>query len=183
MEPKVIVLEGPDSGGKSTQAKMLLKYLLDKPTYVIHFSNISGITSEQSREYSYKLYNDAFVMMQEAYSNNRNLIFDRCHIGEYVYSPIYRDYSGDFIFEIENKFKNKNFFKNVYLFLFEDLIENLIKRDDGHSFSTEPDVKIRELKLFKEAFEKSHIHHKFIVNIFNSPKEEVNDFIVKALGI
>ena len=32
-----------------------------------------------------------------------NLIFNRSHLGETVYSPLYRGYSGDYVFDIEKK--------------------------------------------------------------------------------
>ena len=102
----ILLFEGPDNVGKSTQIKLLLKYFTDKPTYVIHFSGIPGISPEMARQYSEKLYNDMFYMINESHTNNRHLIFDRSHIGEAVYAPIFRNYSGDFVFDIEKTYSS-----------------------------------------------------------------------------
>ena len=36
---------------------------------------------------------------------NANIICNRAHLGECVYAPIYRGYWGEYVFDIENKFK------------------------------------------------------------------------------
>lgn len=178
-------MEGVDNVGKSTQIKLLLKYLLDAPTYVIHFSNIAGITSEQSRYYSDKMYRDTFNMLNLLDTDNlyRNIIFDRCWIGEYVYSPLYRNYSGDYIFNIEKQFEHTSIFDKITLFVFVDDPENIIKRDDGKSFSIALEEKQKELDLFKEAFHHSFIHHKYLININNKSIYQVHSEIKLRLGI
>lgn len=183
MIKRIICLEGPDRVGKSTQLKLLLKYLLDEPTYVIHFSGISGITSEQSRQYSYKMYIDTFNMLNILNEDSlyRNIIFDRCWIGEYVYSPLYRNYSGEYIFDIEKKFEHTGILEKITLFTLVDEPESLIKREDGHSFSIELENKKREIELFKEAHKKSIIKRKFFMNIHDLRIEDVHRLIKEIL--
>lgn len=171
----IIMMEGPDNVGKSTQIKMLLKYLIDKPTYVIHFSGISGITSNESRKYSELMYDDMFNIIKEANNNDRNLIFDRSHIGEFVYSPLYRNYSGEYIFDIEKKYLD--IIKNVYLFTFIDNPVNLLKREDGNSFTIDVHKKEQEIDLFKEAYRKTNIKHKYIVDVSEQSIDSVHMFV------
>ena len=109
------------------------------------------------------------------------LICDRAHLGECVYSPIYRDYSGDFVFEEEKNFIWQDNLKRIKLILFTDDAENVIKRDDGLSFSIDLDTKKKEIELFDKAFEKSILNKKrielkgrYAEQIWN---EEVKTFI------
>lgn len=96
-------------------------------------------------------------------------IVDRSHIGEMVYSPLYRNYSGDYVLDIEKQYNTDNF----YLIVLTDRAENLISRDDGLSHSTDIDKKNEELELFREAFQKSNIKNKYMMNIEGHNENEV----------
>lgn len=176
---KVIIFEGLDRVGKTSQIKLLLKYLLDNPTYVIHFSGIPGIEPATSRKYSEIMYDDMFNLIRDANDNNRNLIFDRSHLGEYVYSPIYRKYSGEFIFDIEKK--HVDVIKNVHLFVLIDTPANLLEREDGNSFTLDINKKQHEIDLFKEAFDKTNIRHKYLIDINKQSINTVHTFIRNIL--
>ena len=39
----------------------------------------------------------------EVLNSDCDFIFDRGHLGEYVYSDLYRDYNGDYVFDLEDK--------------------------------------------------------------------------------
>lgn len=86
-----------------------------------------------------------------------------------MYSPLYRNYSGDYVLDIENKYNTDNF----YLIVLTDTAENLISRDDGLSHSIDLDKKNEELKLFREAFKKSNIQNKYMMNIEGHNENEV----------
>lgn len=96
-------------------------------------------------------------------------IVDRSHIGEMVYSPLYRNYSGDYVLDIEKQYNTDNF----YLIVLTDRAKNLISRDDGLSHSTDIDKKNEELELFREAFQKSNIKNKYMMNIEGHNENEV----------
>ena len=53
------------------------------------------------------MYDDMFKLMINSKDKDINLIFNRSHLGETVYSPLYRGYSGDYIFDIEKKYTKK----------------------------------------------------------------------------
>jgi thymidylate kinase len=177
----ILLFEGPDNVGKSTQIKKILKYFIDKPTFVIHFSGIPGISPDTSRLYSEIMYNDMFKLMSQSHENNRNLIFDRSHIGEAVYAPIFRNYSGDFVFDIERSYQFTDVFQTIKLFIFVDEPENLINREDGNSFSVDPGIKQQEIDLFKEAYRKSLIPKKYFININGKSIDTVHLIIQQTL--
>lgn len=103
-----------------------------------------------------------------------SIIVDRSHIGEMVYSPIYRNYSGDYVLDIESEYNTDNFF----LIVLTDRAENLISRDDGLSHSTDLDKKNEELKLFRESFKKSKIQNKYMMDIDGHTENEVLDKVL-----
>jgi len=140
----VYIFEGLDRTGKGTQIQNLKRYLEEKGQlcHVVHYSNIKGDSIEiRSKQY----YQEMFGLIKFATYNNINLILDRAHGGETVYSPIYRNYSGDYVFEIESGFGNR-VLQNIRLFVFIDKPENLINREDGESFTIELEKKQDEIK-------------------------------------
>jgi thymidylate kinase len=133
-----------------------------------------------------KQYLQGFEMMKFAYHNNINLIFDRFHIGEYVYSPIYRNYSGEFIFEIEKQFKFEKFFGNIFLTVMVDEAKSVSKREDGLSFSGKDiDLKISEKRRFTIGFTKSNIINKQLINCsnYNCNINDVVEAVKKGLNL
>lgn len=168
-----IIFEGLDNTGKDTQIKLIHKYLIDKPTHVLHYSAIKNISSQQSRKYCEKLYVDVFKLMNDSI-NKRHLIFNRSWLGEYVYSPLYRNYSGEYVFKIEERFKDTYYFERINLIIFIDTAENLITRDDGQSHSIDVEMKNKEIKMFREVYYKTNIQNKIIININNKSIEDVH---------
>lgn len=181
---KFIIYEGVDNSGKDTQIKLLLSKLIEKPTQVLHYSAIPGLTKQECKKYSKKLYNDLFKFMKYSYSGEkRNIICNRAHLGEFVYAPLYRKYKGDYIFKIEERYAKYDFWNSVYLITFIDTPENLIKRDDGNSFSTDIKMKQKEIDLFREATNSSLIKNKLLINIDGKSIEQVNQEILAFLGL
>ena len=63
-----------------------------------------------------KQFRDMFKLINYAAGeDSMALICDRAHLGECVYSPIYRDYSGDFVFEEEKNFIWQDNLKRIKL--------------------------------------------------------------------
>lgn len=170
---KKIIIEGPDNCGKSTQISNIIEYFNNTPFIKANFSNIKSLkTAEEVQKYSKKLYSYMFEI-------DVPIICDRGHFGEYVYGKIYREYEGDYIFDLEHEYYlDQN--EETILILFVDSAENLISRDDGLSFSTDIEVKNLEIKRFKEAFNKSCIKHKALINVNEMSIKQTFD-IIKAI--
>ena len=163
----VTVVEGIDNSGKGTQIQKIKEEFEKRgiSVHILHYSNIKtfGNDNKKIREASYKQFRDMFKLINYAAGeDSMALICDRAHLGECVYSPIYRDYSGDFVFEEEKNFIWQDNLKRIKLILFTDDAENVIKRDDGLSFSIDLDTKKKEIELFNKAFEKSILNKKRI---------------------
>lgn len=179
---KFIIIEGPDRVGKDTQSKLLqLKLIKERlPIHMFHYSGVKGIPKEKIKEYSELMYTDMFKIMKEAYKAERSLIFNRSHIGEYIYSPMYRDYDGSYIFDIEKKFIDEEFWIHIFLIVLVDEPQNLIDRDDGDSFSISLDKKKEEIDRFTGAIRKSKIKFKKLINIKGMSIDDVHREICLA---
>lgn len=181
-----ILLEGTDRVGKSSQAQAILNYFASrgKVVQMLHYGAIKSLTPSESESYSGKLYTDMFLMAKDASKTSRVLVFDRSHLGEYVYAPMYRNYDGSYIFDIEEKFKKDNpeAFDTVYLLTFIDDAESIIKRDDGLSFTTNLDKKQKEIDAFVEATNKSHLNHKKIINIKGKSIDDVSKEVIEFIS-
>lgn len=167
----VTIICGTDALGKDTQIQKIKDESERRgiSAHILHYSNIKvfGNDNKKIREASYKQFRDMFKLINFAASeDSMNLILNRAHLGECVYSPLYRNYNGDFVFEEEKTFIWQDNLKRIKLILFTDDVEAIIKRDkernDGLSFSLDPEMKKKELDLFDKAFEKSILNKKRI---------------------
>lgn len=172
----ILIVEGPDNIGKDTFIKNFISSNLHKIWQVLHYSNLK-ISNERSISYSTSLYSDAFDLMLDNQDNlKRGLIFNRCHLGESVYSPLYRKYNGDYIFDIERRYTDK-LNKVVLLLLYTSDPESIFKRDDGKSFYTDAESLKWENDEFRNAYSKSSIKNKMQLDVANkTPEQILEDF-------
>lgn len=161
-----ILIEGVDCVGKDTQIRFLETEFekLGKVVHIIHYSNIKLENNENIEIASKLRYREMFNLLNK--SDDLNIfIFNRSHLGEMIYGPIYRNYSGNYVLDFEKDFM-KNEHQDTKLILFTDDAEAIIKRDkernDGQSFSLDPEIKKKEIELFDNAFEKSILNKKRI---------------------
>lgn len=175
-----IIYEGIDNIGKSTQIELMKTFLTNstnKSTHVLHYSYFKGLNNCDHYKYSVRLYDDMLNAVDKI--NDINIIFDRSHIGEVVYSPMYRNYSGEYVYELENKYD----LSNLYLVtLITSDIESIINRDDNNSLSKNSIDLIRdEINNFVKATNKSNIKNKLILDVsnlsINNIFEKIKDFI------
>jgi thymidylate kinase len=171
MSSKIYIFEGPDRTGKSTQIKKIYKYLSDsvepyRPTFILH---CSAIIKKKNAEL---FYSDLFKRtLSQGLGDNINFILDRSWIGEYIYSPLYRGYEGSYVFSLENSYPQT--IKNCCLFMFKDSVMNLISRDDGESFSNSMINRQIESEMFENAFFKTNIKDKHLIDIQNKSIDDV----------
>ena len=183
-----IIVCGADALGKSTQIALIEKEFekLAAAVHIIHYSNIKLDTNDAIKVASQIRYREMFKLMSVVPDNNV-LIFDRAHLGETVYSPIYRNYNGDFVFDFEKDYVKREH-PETKLIVFTDTPEAVIERDkkrgDGLSFSLDIDKKKQELEAFERAYEMSSLNKKLIHLNGRSPEEiweqDVKPFIFGA---
>lgn len=188
----IVIGEGPDRCGKGTQLFRLQQRLARKgsPVHYLHYSAFK-LERDACIEYSEKVYEGAFKLINAAVANRQTLIFDRFTGGEWVYGHIYRNYEADYIYELENKYvvSSDDVLKRTYLIVFTDRAENLIARDDGLSFTSglgwDVAVQKKELELqrFYGFFERSQIKNKLYLPITGLNADQVEERIVNFLGI
>ena len=173
---KFIIIEGPDNTGKDTQIRQIMKNFPSDVFHMFHYFNLPFKDDlKKHKEYSIQMYEEMFTIMKHA-PKEINYIFNRAHLGETVYSPLYRGYLGDYVFEIENRYTE---FLRQELFLIT-LVNDptlILKRDDGKSFyKSEEDVK-GEIDGFARAHRKSSIKNKLLIDIGKMGIEEVGNVI------
>ncbi len=184
-----IIICGADALGKSTQIALIEKEWekRNKAVHIIHYSNIKLDTNEEIKLASQTRYREMFRLMSVV-PNENVLIFDRAHLGETVYSPMYRNYNGDFVFDYEKDYVSHKH-PVTKLIVFTDTPEAVIERDkkrgDGLSFSLDIEKKREEIAAFERAYEMSSLDKKLIHLNGRTPEqiweEDVWPFIFGAL--
>ena len=147
-----ILIDGIDRTGKSSLIEAIMQhygYFLK-----IHYSKPSQLQCyDNSLEtYQKSLFGNMFNMLK---TKDLKLVFDRSHLGETIYAPLYRKYSGDYVFDMENELRNDipyTIDSDVMLVLLYTTDFSILK-DDGLSFDF--NRKEEEQAIFLEAFNKS----------------------------
>jgi len=178
---KFIIIEGTDNVGKDTQQNLIIEKMND---YVFHKFHYSSLPFKDDKEmhatYSKKMYDDMFKVMINCKDKDINFIFNRSHLGETVYSPLYRGYSGDYVLDIEKKY-TKALREDLYLITLTNDPHTILKRDDGKSFyGNEEEVKA-EVDGFRRAHRLSTIKNKLHVNVGTMSAIEVSNIIIDFL--
>lgn len=194
MYHKKYLIEGIDRLGKST----LVNGILNAEGYnlVIHYDkpmDLEYYHSEHQDGYSY--YNPNTTANERKYSFMKDLnrtmfrmiqnadipiIFDRAHLGESVYAPLYRDYDGDYVFQLEKEYNTDS--ARLILLISSNL--DMIT-DDGLSFN--PENKLLEQQRFLRAFSLSQIKDKIIIDVhngkggFKSHKQILSEALEKSM--
>jgi len=170
-----IIFEGLDRVGKSSLTE---KIKLDfKRGFITTHSSFTKGTDKYWPNMAKEEYSNLF----ELFNSNINVICDRCHGGETVYGEIYRGYSGDYVYELESKY-NLDKIDDLYLIVLIDNANNVIRRDDGESFTTKISKKNIEIEKFKIFYNRSIIKNKVLININNKSISKVHKIIKKELN-
>ena len=178
---KFIIIEGTDNTGKDTQQNIIIEKVNNLVFQKLHYSSLPFKDDKEKHiSYSQKMYDDMFKLMIASKDKDINLIFNRSHLGESVYSPLYREYSGDYVFDIEKKYV-KQLRKELYLITLTNDPHTILKRDDGLSFyGNEEEVKA-EVDGFNRAHRLSKIKNKLKIHLGTMGAEEVSNIIIDFL--
>jgi len=184
---KFIIIEGTDNVGKDTQQNLIIEKMNEYVFHKLHYSSLPfKDDKEKHATYSKELYESMFLLMMKSKLAHQkgdtdiNLIFNRSHLGETVYSPLYRGYSGDYVFDIEKKY-TKALRENLYLITLTNNPHTILKRDDGKSFyGNEEEVKA-EVDGFMRAHKLSTIKNKLHIDVGTMSAIEVCNIIIDFL--
>jgi thymidylate kinase len=184
----IIIVEGQDRVGKTTQIELLRNsYVHSSP--VVKYSKIKPKykhNPEHIFEKSKLLYEEMFNMIFDSAADERDLILDRAHLGEYVYSKRYRSYSGKYVFDLEKQFVNDVdlWVDNIYLIiLINSDLEELYKRDDCLSHSNAIEAMATDKIRFMKAYKKSTIPNKCIIDCNGLTSDVVHKKILEFLKL
>ena len=189
---KLLIIEGPDRCGKNTLIKNLTS---QAENFVVrHFGSVKGETDMEKRNFQFQFFKKEFELaslrsrfeMPDKERYPRDIwIWNRAHLGEFVYGKMYRDTNPEeWVMKMESMFA-MDIDPSVHLLLLTADPEFLCKRDDGLSFTAEVDKKAKEIESFKHAFNLSKIMNKKILNVSNGENyldaaiilDEVNKFL------
>jgi hypothetical protein len=184
--PRRFLVEGIDRVGKNH----LISGILDTLGYhqVIHYEKPKqlGFYIRNEQENALKSYQEdsfrtMFTILRDA--TDARIICNRAHLGEYVYAPRYRRYSGKYIFDLEREFAVDKLLATRLILLTEDFGRSAHFLDDGQSLGG-ADQRTSEQTLFLEAFALSLITDKRVVCVtdfgsgaFRSPEEIIREVL------
>lgn len=176
-----IIVEGPDRVGKDTLIKGLINSLLENSLvcgekfpccHTLHYSNVK-LPDKACLDYSKTLYRDMFDMMIKN-KDNRVLFFNRAHLGEAVYGPIYRGYSGDFVFDIEEDYKDLLDENTAVIGLYsKDWVTLWDRKDDKSLSGNNIELIEKENQMFRRAFDMSRLKNVYMIDVSDLLKEDV----------
>jgi thymidylate kinase len=162
------IIEGLDRLGKSTLVSSIQNELgffqsihFGKPQKLKFYEtkDPDGFVSDGKSAYFYQ--RASFDNMFRILNSTARVIFDRAHLGECVYSPIYRNYSGNYVYDLERDHGMASNETTKLILLVEDLSISEHFVDDGLSFDISK--RQQEQDLFEEAFYKSIIANKQLI--------------------
>ena len=166
---KLIIFEGQDRCGKDSHIQFLSKKL--KSYTIRHWSFPQGNTPEEQTAWQKRTFNEEFHLhsfLQHHFSaNDHVLIWNRSHIGEFVYGTLYRNSDPQsWVPQLETLY---GFSQNpeIYLIYFTADPEFLSQKDDGKSYDQSVEKKSKEGELFAEAIQQSTIQKKLIIKVNN----------------
>jgi hypothetical protein len=172
--PALIIFEGLDNTGKDTQINKLKDSILFyNPNFTFteyHWQPPVGNTDEEKITYYSDLIKKQFELFKNESNPNNIHIWNRSHLGEYVYGQLYRNTEPDkWLFKLEQEilqdFQFSNKLNNIFLVHLDALAEHSIFIDDGFSYTVDPTEKNNERFLFFDAINLSIIPNKFTINV------------------
>jgi thymidylate kinase len=171
---KHIIIEGTDRTGKDTLITSIKDHFKDHNITVRHFGkpkNPPNVTALEFQRICFRKEGTLLAVLssfeEDVYSYFENvLIWNRSHIGEYVYGHMFRNEPLDkllnFILIYEQTFINP---RHTYYIQLEADPQFALDREDGNSFSQTLEEKKREMELFLEAYHFSSIDKKMLVKV------------------
>jgi len=177
---KLLIVEGTDRVGKDSLIKDI-ENNLNTAVYKSHWGYPTGNTDEEKAAWQ----KESFVHEMEIWNtiksqvgSNQNpdttVIWNRSHLGEYVYGNLYRkSYPDTWVPQLEETYLADD---NVYLILLYADAEFITKHDDGNSYSNKLEHKKQETEMFLKAFQESKIGNKLLIKV-----NEGNEYLPQVI--
>jgi len=174
---KLIIIEGGDSLGKNAIIKSLCEYYDYDNISIRHFGKPpKGLSPKATLDFQFNVFNkEAYFVdsLREQLDNDEYgyydnvVIWNRSHLGEFVYSQMFRGITERDIKGRIEKFEKLCGFNNSNTFLISLTAgaQFFLDQEDGESFSQNIEQKTKELKMFKIAHEISIIPNKKIIKV------------------
>lgn len=177
----IIIFEGPENVGKTTQIRKL-PHLLHKQFHVLNSFNYNS----SYFNIDHVMNMDNYYEKTDIFINNpqHHFILDRFHLGEYVYGNLFRNQINADVFYFEEYFleKLKDIHK-IYLITLMADVDFIINNDDSNSLHNNiKENVIKEIDLFNIAYKNSKIRNKILINITDSSIEEVSNKILNFIN-
>lgn len=186
---KLLIIEGPDRCGKNTLIKNLTG---QAENYVVrHFGSAKGETDYDKRNFQFQFFKKEFALAglrpqfelpdKERYPNDI-WIWNRAHLGEFVYGKLYRETNPEtWVMKMEKLFA-MDIDPSIYLVMLKAPAEFLCKNDDGLSFTDQVEAKQDELDLFEQAYNESRILNKIVIDVADGENYRSSDDILNEVN-
>ena len=176
---KLIIIEGGDNLGKSTLIEGLCQHFKYDNITLRHFDKPpKGMSPKETLDFQFNCFNNEISFLhaaQEIFTYTYNyypniFIWNRSHVGEYVYGQMFRGSEQKEILDSLLTFEFRNLYymgldTDTYLITHIADPEFFFKNEDGDSYAKTLEDKTKELKLFKEIHELSTIKHKLLLKV------------------
>jgi hypothetical protein len=179
---KTLVCEGLDRCGKSLLIKQLCEYYNFDNVTIRHFTKPLKGKQFEGFEFQKLAFAKEFYLLQQLRDISTSpikfydniLIWNRSHIGEICYGPLYRNEDINIIKEYVNKMDQKWLCNDdTYLIYLYGDAEFLVTKEDGKSYSKTIEEKQKELDAFEDAINFSSIKNKIKIKV-NKGKDFIN---------
>jgi thymidylate kinase len=182
---KLVIIEGCDRVGKDTLISGLQSSFPKTATQ--HWGYPIGDTNEDKTEFQkvdFKL-NMMKWRVEKVWDILDLYIWNRSHLGEYVYGTLYRDsYPDTWVPQLEERFLAEE--ENAYLILLVADPEFIASQDDGQSYSAKIEDKKEELNKFLDAFQDSKIGNKKLIRVHDEngyfSAEKILDSVINFIN-
>lgn len=172
---KLIILEGGDRLGKSTIIKGLCEHFNYDNVTIRHFGKPpKGLTPDEVLKFQFKAFKKEQKLFYKILDRSINehsyypetMIWNRSHLGEYVYSQMFRGGKPEVLKKMLLEYERGFISHEVHLITLTASPEFFHSREsDGHELSKTLKEKTKELQLFEEAHEFSIIRPKLLLKV------------------
>ena len=192
---KHIIIEGGDRLGKDTLISGIISNYEDNWT-IRHFGKPpKGLSPKETLDFQFRtFYKEAIFVdhIRDEIDNDEygyydnSILWNRSHLGEYVYSQMFRGITKKEVKQKIRKFEGAVVTPDMYLITLTASPYFFLSKEDGDSFSQSLEQKTRELQLFIEAHNLSCIPNKKIVKVdyedtFRT-KESILNSVIKFIN-